>query len=214
MRIILLGPPGSGKGTQGDLIEKKYGFPKVSSGDLLRQAVKNEALLDEEVEGALNCGRLVSDDIIMLMIKDRISQEDCRKGYVMDGFPRNLNQAKMFEEINGKRKEIVLDIYLSEKTLIERLGARRICPQCGAIYNMKLQYPEKEETCDACGARLIRRQDDELHVIKERLRVYRNQEKTLIDYYKQKGVYNKIDGEKNIEDVFSDICEIMDKAIA
>ena len=213
MRIILLGPPGSGKGTQAELIQKKYGFPKISSGDFLRREVREGTDLGKKAERAMNRGALVSDDIVVEMIKKRISLPDCKRGYILDGFPRNIAQASRLEEIADKRSEIVIDIHLSEQTLVSRLSSRRICSSCGAIYSSQTQSPRKEGVCDICQGALTQRKDDTPHVIEERLRLYETQTKALIDYYRKKGVFHRVDGEGKVEAVFSHICSILDKEI-
>jgi adenylate kinase len=213
MRIILLGPPGSGKGTQAELIQKKYGFPKISSGDFLRREVREGTDLGKKAERAMNRGALVSDEIVVEMIKKRISLPDCKRGYILDGFPRNIAQAGRLEEIAGKGSEIVIDIHLSEQTLVSRLSSRRICSRCGAIYSSQTQSPRKEGVCDICQGALIQRKDDTPQVIEERLKLYETQTKALIDYYRKKGVFHRVDGEGKVEAVFSHICSILDKEI-
>jgi adenylate kinase len=214
MRVILLGPPGSGKGTQGELIEKKYGFPKISTGDLLRREVQEKTPLGEIAEAKMNQGELVSDEIVIEMIKHRIIQSDCIRGYVLDGFPRNVVQARRLEDIGEKRPEIVIDIHLSEQALIQRLSARRICSGCGAIYNLLIRNPSKEGRCDVCGSKLIQRKDDRPEVIKERLRVYHEQAEALIDYYSKKNVYFRIEGEGKPEAISRNIYSVLDREIA
>ena len=214
MRVILLGPPGGGKGTQGELIEKKYGFPKISTGDLLRREVQEKTPLGEMARAKMNQGELVSDDIVIEMIKQRIFQPDYKRGYVLDGFPRNISQARRLEEIEEKRPEIVIDIYLSEQVLIQRLSARRVCSGCGVIYNLLARNPKKEGACDVCGSELIQREDDTPDVIKERLKVYHEQTEALIDYYSTKKVYFRIDGEGKIETISTNIYSVLDREIA
>ena len=214
MRVILLGPPGGGKGTQGELIEKKYGFPKISTGDLLRREVQEKTPLGEMARAKMNQGELVSDDIVIEMIKQRVFQSDYKRGYVLDGFPRNIIQARRLEDIEENRPEIVIDIYLSEQVLIQRLSARRVCSGCGAIYNLLARNPKKEGTCDVCGSELIQREDDTPDVIKERLKVYHEQTEALIDYYSRKKVYFRIDGEGKIESISKNIYSILDREIA
>ncbi|MFC2169677.1 adenylate kinase [Acidobacteriota bacterium] len=213
IRIILLGPPGSGKGTQADFLEKKYGFPKISTGDLLRQAVQKKTSLGQKAKVFMDRGDLVSDDIVNDMIKERASQADCRNGYILDGFPRNINQALQLEKIDGVYGEIALDIRLSNQTLIKRLSARRVCSNstCGATYNLLARYPKSEGLCDACGGKLIQRPDDKPEVIQERLRVYNLQTEPLVDYYKKKRIYHSVDGEGEIETVFKEICAILNR---
>jgi adenylate kinase len=209
MRIILLGPPGSGKGTQGSLIERKYGFPKISSGDLLREAVQLETSLGRRAKASMDKGDLVSDELVMEMIETRLAREDCQKGYVLDGFPRNIKQAHMLEKIAARRDEVVLDIQVNEKKLIERLSSRRICSQCGNIYNLAIKNPREGDICDTCGAGLVQRQDDMPEVIAERLKVYHQETEPLVGHYKNKGNYFSIEGDRSIETVFHSIQEVL-----
>jgi adenylate kinase len=213
IRVILLGPPGSGKGTQGDLVGKKYSYPKISTGDILRLEVKEGTPLGKKAKAVMDQGDLVSDDIVVEIVKKRILHPDCSKGYVLDGFPRNVSQAQGLEEMEGNRAEIVLNISLTEKALISRLSARRVCFRCGAVYNLLARHPKKDGSCDVCQSKLIQRQDDRPGVIKERLRVYHRQTEPLIDYYKEKKVYHRIDGEGTIEAVFDEISSILDRDI-
>ncbi len=214
MRIILLGPPGSGKGTQGDLIAQKYGFPKISTGDLLREAVHENTPLGQKAEAAMNRGDLVSDELVMQIVAERVAREDCKKGYVLDGFPRNLKQAHMLEAVENQQTELVLDIQLSEEMLLERLSSRRVCSRCGNIYNIFSKAPARPDTCDACNARLIQRRDDTPEIIMERLRVYRGETEPLVEYYQRKGNYHKIEGETDIESVFQNIKSVIKAELA
>lgn len=214
MRIILLGPPGCGKGTQGELIERKYGFPKISAGDILRQAVKEGNFLGKKAETFMNQGKLVSDDIVIKMIEERIKKADCRIGYVLDGFPRNIIQAKALDKFGDSSPEIVIDIQMDERALVNRLTARRVCSRCGAIYNLLVRKPRQKEICDVCGGPLVRRQDDDPEVIKERLGVYHLQTEKLIGYYLRKKVYDKVNGQGEINTVFRRICALLDRKVA
>lgn len=211
MRIILLGPPGSGKGTQADLMQKKYGFPKISTGDLLRDAVERRTSLGQRIKAAMNQGLLVSDDIVMSLLQERMEKADCRDGCILDGFPRNLAQAKALEKMDDGSSVIVIDIRLGEKEIIDRLSARRICSQCQTICNLSISRSEHEGECDSCGGRLIQREDDRPEVIQERLRVYHQETEKLINYYKEKGLYHRVDGHGDIEDVFRRICDVMNQ---
>ncbi len=212
MRIILLGPPGSGKGTQGALIEQKYGFPKISTGDLLRQAVQKRTLLGLQAEKAMGRGELVSDDFVFKMLAERAAKEDCKKGYVLDGFPRNMKQVKMLEGLDMPY-EVVLDIRVADEVLVARLSTRRSCSKCGNIYNLVAKAPVKPELCDLCQGELIQRRDDEPAVIKERLRVYHQETDPLVQYYREKNIYHQIDGDRKIEHVFQDIQTILKNEI-
>jgi len=214
MRFILFGPPGSGKGTQADLIEKKYGFPKISAGDLLRQAVKTESLLGKKAKDSMNRGQLVSDEIVTEIVRQRISRSDCRRGYVLDGFPRNIYQAKIIDKLKHEEIEVAIEIFLSDKILFERLESRRICPHCWNVYNIDKKSLDKEPTCDICHEKLIIREDDKPEVVKERLRIFRRYKGLLADYYKKKKVYHTVDGNAKVDTIFGIICAIIDKKIS
>lgn len=209
MRIILLGPPGSGKGTQGDLIAQKYGFPKISTGDLLREAVREGTSLGKKAEATMNRGDLVSDELVLQMVAERITKEDCQKGYVLDGFPRNLEQAHMLESLGSRPSEIILDFRVNEERLIERLSSRRICTRCGHIYNLLVKAPDQPGLCDACQGELIQRKDDNPGIIRERLKVYREETEPLVAHYQKKNNYHKIDGDKDIESVFQEVQAVL-----
>ncbi len=214
MRIILLGPPGSGKGTQGKLIEKKYKVPHISTGDLLRKEVEEGTPLGKEAEAIMRRGELVSDDVMIKMIWERVIQPEYQKGYVLDGFPRTIAQAQKLEEVDQKHDEVAIEIHLSDQALLERLASRRVCPHCERIYNLLLQPPIKSGHCDKCAAKLIQREDDRPEVIKDRLKVYHQQTKPLIDHYSQRKVFFRINGQASIEDIFMKICLILDKKFA
>ena len=213
IRVILLGPPGSGKGTQGDLVGEKYSFPKISTGDILRLEIQEGTPIGKKAKATMDQGDLVSDDIVVEIVKKRILQSDCSKGYVLDGFPRNVSQAQGLEKMEENRAEIVMEISLTEKTLISRLSARKVCFRCGAVYNLLVRHPKKDGVCDICQSKLIQRQDDRPGVIKERLKVYHRQTEPLIGYYKEKKIYHRIDGEGKIEAIFDEISSILDGEI-
>lgn len=203
MRIILLGPPGSGKGTQGDLIQEKYALPRISSGDLLRDAVQKATPLGRQAEAFMNRGELVSDSLVVNMIQERILQPDCQNGYILDGFPRTIPQAEHLDEIEPDSGEIVLDIQVPDEVIIERLSARRICSECGTIFNIK-SHPERgDDVCTACGGRLIQRDDDKADVINNRLEVYHRQTQPLAQYYRAKNIYHTISGQGTVTDIFT-----------
>lgn len=213
MRIILLGPPGSGKGTQGDLIEEKYSFPKISSGDLLRDAVARGTELGKKAEAFMNRGALVSDELVVAMIRDRIAAPDCGTGYVLDGFPRTIPQAESLAVLDLAVREVVLDVKLDDAHIIDRISARRICSQCGNIFNLKIKAPAVDKVCDLCGGELIQREDDRPEVISRRLQVYREQTLPLVAYYTDRQVYFPVDGAGGIEDVFAQIAAVLEENI-
>jgi adenylate kinase len=214
MRIILFGPPGSGKGTQGDLIEKRYGLPKISTGDLLRRAVLEKTALGRKAEAQMNQGKLVSDDIVEGLVRERIVGPDCRAGYVLDGFPRNLAQVKSLEAMDGSRPETAIEIEVDACTLVERMQSRLTCRKCGAIFNLALQKPKIKGRCDVCGGPLFQREDDRPAVISERLKVYKEQTEKIKAHYQAKNVYQRVDGSGSIEDVFDRLSRILDQRLA
>lgn len=214
MRIILLGAPGSGKGTQGDLITEKYGFPRISTGDLLRQAVRERTALGKEAEALMQEGLLVSDGIVEGMVRERISSPDCRKGYILDGFPRNIPQAQALEKMDGKRPEVVIGIEIRSQVLIKRLSQRWICPDCQAVYNTNVRAPKEKGRCDACASALVQRMDDRPEVIRERIKVYQEQTEKLIQYYREKKTYQAVNGVGQPEAIFKEISGILDMELA
>ncbi len=214
MRIILLGPPGSGKGTQGELVEKKYGLPRISTGDLLRRAVADKTPLGLKAETMMNQGKLVSDNIVVDLVRERTAKPDCRKGYLLDGFPRNLAQARRLEAMDPERPEIVIDIDLNLDLLIGRLESRRVCGGCSAVYNHGLNLPRQEDRCDICGGRLEQRKDDQPDIIRERMRVYKERTEKLREYYQTKKVYHRVDGNGTVEEVFGRISGYLDRRLA
>ncbi len=213
MRIILMGAPGSGKGTQGDFITRKFGYPKISSGDLLRQAVKDNTPLGREAEAVMKHGDLVSDHVVIGMIKERIEKGGCQQGYILDGFPRTLSQALALEKMSPGEAEIVIDIHLDDQVVIDRISARRICSGCNHIFNLLLKSPEHKEICEECGGTLVQRADDKPEVIKERLEVYHKQRDALVEFYKEKNVYACVEGDADREDIFESICSILDPSM-
>ncbi len=214
MRIILLGSPGSGKGTQADLIHKKYGFPKISTGDLLRQSVKERTPFGRKAESFMNRGELVSDAIVIGIVNERISKDDCKKGYVLDGFPRNIPQASELERMEPFRREIAIYIHLADQAIIDRLIMRRICSDCGKIYNIHQNKPNEENECDACHGPLIQREDDIPEVIEERLRVYHEKTEALLEYYRTKKVFHRIDGDGKIKEIFDQVCSVLNSELS
>ena len=213
MRVILLGAPGSGKGTAAERIRSVYGFPKISTGDLLREAVREKTPLGLVAAGQMGKGGLVDDATVLALLRERLAREDCRAGYVLDGYPRNLAQAKSLEAIGAAGPEVVIELRTSERVVLERLAHRRTCPACEAIYHVVNKPPVKAGLCDACGAGLVQRADDEPSVIVERLKTYHAQTEPMIAHYAAKGTLHAVDGNGTAEAVFEEIRNVLDGAL-
>lgn len=204
MNLILLGPPGAGKGTQAALLSQRLGIPHVASGDLFREAMKRGTELGRKAQSYIERGVLVPDEVTSAMIEERLKEADCLKGVVLDGFPRTLEQARALEGIlaRGEKKvDRVVVIQVSEDTLIERLSGRRTCRRCQANYHILFNPPQKEGVCDECGGDLYPRSDDKEETVRKRFRVYIEETAPLIDYYRRQGLLTEIDGEQGIEGV-------------
>jgi adenylate kinase len=214
MRIILFGPPGSGKGTQGDLVECRYGFPKISTGDLLRRAVRERTPLGVKAEAMMNRGELVSDEIVEGLVREKLASPHTRRGYLLDGFPRNLAQVRALEAMDGGRPEVIIEIDVDSRSLIERMQGRLTCRACGTVCNLRLQKPRTEGRCDICGGELYQREDDRPEVISERLRVYKEQTEKIRAHYQTKGVFHRVDGSGTVDEVFGRISRILDRELA
>ena len=210
MRVILLGAPGSGKGSVGDLVRSAYGFPKISTGDLLRDAVQKKTPLGLQAASQMGKGGLVDDALVLALLRERLAGLDCRIGYILDGYPRNLSQAKDLESLDGGRREIVFLIDVREDVVARRIGSRRLCPGCEAIYNVITKKPAREGVCDGCGTSLVQRQDDRPELVPERLKTYHAKTEPLIAYYEAKGVLHRIDGNGTIEETFRPIRLVLD----
>ncbi len=208
MRIVLLGAPGSGKGTQGKKLSERYGIPQISTGDLLRAAVAAGTPLGKQAKAVMEAGQLVSDDIVMELIRERLREPDTEPGFILDGFPRNLAQAEaldaMLAEID-KPLQVALHIDVDFDTLIQRLTGRRTCESCGQMYNIYFSPPKVDGVCDKCGGRLIQRADDNEETIRKRLEVYRSQTMPLIEYYRKQGKLRTVKGDGSIDDIFEKI---------
>ena len=215
MMILLFGPPGVGKGTQADLLSKKYNLKKFSMGDILREEVSFNSLLGSRVEEHIRLGNLVPDDIVVEIVENFLIEN--RNGHILfDGFPRTMNQALILERSLarlGMSVDVALEMYLSEEDIIKRLRNRRHCPNCGRIYNYITDPPKKDGVCDNCGQRLIKRIDDDEDVIKKRLEVYEEETKPITDYYKSLSVYKQIDAAISREEVFKKISGIINGRI-
>lgn len=208
MNIILMGPPGAGKGTQADKIVGKYNIPHISTGDMFRAAIKNETKLGLEAKSYIDAGKLVPDELTCDIVKERLANDDCQNGFLLDGFPRTIFQAetlaKTLEEM-AKKIDIVINIDVPFDVLIKRLTGRRMCRNCGASYHLEFNPPKVAGVCDKCGGELYQRSDDNIEAATARLETYTNETKPLIDFYKEKNVLKEINGLQSIDEVFVDI---------
>ncbi len=208
MHILLMGPPGAGKGTQAANLVKEFAIPHISTGDMFRAAVKEGTELGKQAKACMDSGKLVPDAVTIGIVKERLAKPDCEKGFILDGFPRTVEQAdalsKILPEI-GLKLTRVLNINVPAAELIERAVGRRICKKCGATYHIKFNPTKVEGICDACGGELFQRADDSEKTMKSRLSVYEAQTKPLIEYYQKAGLYTEVDGRQAIDKVFADV---------
>ncbi len=213
MRIVLLGAPGAGKGTQAKKLIEKYGIPQISTGDLLRAAVSAGTALGKEAKSYMDKGELVPDSVVLGMVEERLKQDDCKKGYILDGFPRNTAQAqaldKMLAALNMSLTGAV-SVDVPFEDLMKRLTGRRTCKACGQMYNIYFSAPKKEGACDKCSGELYQRDDDKEATIKKRLEVYTAQTEPLKGYYKNKGIVKSVAGTGSIDEIFSKVCAILE----
>lgn len=212
MKIIMLGAPGAGKGTQAKMIAEKFGIPHISTGDIFRANIKNGTELGAKAKEYMDQGLLVPDELTCDLVVDRIQQEDCKKGYILDGFPRTIPQAEALDAALTKLGESIdfaINVEVPDENIVRRMGGRRACVSCGATYHVVYNAPAKENVCDACGAELILRDDDKPETVQKRLSVYHEQTQPLIDYYTKKGVIAEVDGTIDMQDVFAAICKIL-----
>ncbi|NLO92721.1 MAG: adenylate kinase [Clostridiaceae bacterium] len=211
MRIVLLGPPGAGKGTQAKILSKDFNIPHISTGDIFRTNIKMQTPLGELAKRYIDAGKLVPDNVTLDIVHDRLRQEDCAVGFIMDGFPRTIIQAKMFDEmlkeLNAK-VDIVINITASDNLLVKRLSGRRMC-QCGKTYHLINNPPKREGICDVCNSPLYIRDDDKEETVKERLVTYHKQTCPLIDYYTEGKLIQNFDGEKTIEETTREILDVL-----
>lgn len=217
--IILLGSPGAGKGTQAKLIAKHYSIPHISTGDILRANVALGTVLGQKAKEVMYRGELVSDDLVNAMVAERLSHADCRRGFILDGFPRTTAQAEWLDRElaarpGGGRTLVVISVDVSYNQLLQRLTGRRSCPVDGKIYNIYYQPPKQQGVCDLCGAQLIQRKDDTEEVISERLKSYERQTLPLIDYYRRQGRLCRVNGELPVEQVMQEIFRTIDGGAA
>ncbi len=211
--IILLGPPGSGKGTQADILQERIGLPHVASGDLFRYNLKNKTPLGLKAKAYMDRGDLVPDDITIAMVLDRLAREDCAKGAILDGFPRTIAQAEALDAAlaeKGLGIDKALNIIVPDEVIIERITGRRICPVCGATYHVKFNPPKEDNRCDNDGAELYQRDDDKPETVRNRLKVYRELTSPLVDYYRAQGLLVAIDGNRPIAEVTEAILQALE----
>lgn len=212
MKIIMLGAPGAGKGTQAKKIADKYGIPHISTGDIFRANIKNGTELGKKAKTYMDQGALVPDELVVDLVVDRVAQDDAKNGYVLDGFPRTIPQAealdKALEAINEK-VDYAINVEVPDENIINRMSGRRACVACGGTYHIKYIPTKVEGICDACGGELILRDDDKPETVKKRLDVYHEQTQPLIDYYTGKGILKEVDGTQDMEDVFKAITDIL-----
>ena len=215
MNLILLGLPGAGKGTQAARITKKYDLPHISTGDMFRAAMKNETELGKEAKKYMDAGDLVPDQVTNGIVEERLDEDDAQTGFLLDGYPRTINQAQALEDMledKGRSLDTVLYIQVDKEILLERLTGRFICSNCGATYHKTNKQPEKEGVCDVCGSTdFYQRDDDKPETVKRRIQVNEDQSNVLFDFYKDRGIVARVDGQGDPNDVFEDVKEILDQ---
>ena len=213
MRIVLLGPPGAGKGTQAAKLVNQYNIPHISTGDIFRKNLKERTSLGLKAKEYMDKGLLVPDDLVVDIVKERLLEEDCKSGFLLDGFPRTVEQAKALEremERLGIGLNGVINIDIEDEILIDRLTSRLVCKKCGATYNEKFNKPKTRNICDLCGGELYTRDDDKEDTVKNRLEVYKKQTKPLIEYYETKGILATVNGILDPKEVFAEICKALE----
>lgn len=212
MKIIMLGAPGAGKGTQAKMIAEKYGLPHISTGDIFRANIKNGTELGKEAKEYMDKGLLVPDELTVRLLLDRVAQDDCKNGYVLDGFPRTIPQAEVLDEKLselGEKVDYAINVDVPDENIVNRMSGRRACLSCGATYHIVSIPPKKEGICDVCGSELVLRDDDKPETVQNRLKVYHEQTQPLIDFYEKKGVLRSVDGTLPMEEVFTAITKIL-----
>ena len=212
MKIIMLGAPGAGKGTQAQMIAEQYHIPHISTGDIFRANIKNGTELGKKAKEFMDKGQLVPDELTVQLLLDRVAQDDCKDGYVLDGFPRTIPQADVLDqELTklGDKVEYAINVDVPDENIIHRMSGRRACLKCGATYHIEHIPPKKEGICDKCGSELVQREDDKPETVKNRLSVYHEQTQPLIEYYTRKNILKTVDGTRDMKDVFSDIITIL-----
>ena len=212
MKIIMLGAPGAGKGTQAKMLAEKYKIPHISTGDIFRANIKNGTELGRQAKEYMDKGLLVPDELTVKILLDRVAQADCSEGYVLDGFPRTIPQAEVLDEALtklGEKIDFAINVDVPDENIVKRMSGRRACLKCGATYHIEHIPPKKEGICDTCGSELVLRDDDKPETVLSRLKVYHDQTQPLIDFYTAKGVLNTVDGTVDMKDVFNAIVSIL-----
>ncbi len=212
MKIIMLGAPGAGKGTQAKMIADKYSIPHVSTGDIFRANIKEQTELGMEARKYMDQGLLVPDELTVKILLDRVAKDDCKNGYVLDGFPRTIPQAEVLDKAVSELNESIdfaINVDVKDENIIRRMSGRRACLKCGATYHIEHIPPKKEGICDKCGSELVLRDDDKPETVEKRLKVYHEQTQPLIDYYNKKGILREVDGSQDMKDVFKAIVSIL-----
>lgn len=213
MKIIMLGAPGAGKGTQAKMLSERYGIPHISTGDIFRMNIKNNTVLGQKAKGYMDAGQLVPDELVVDLVIDRIKAKDCMKGFILDGFPRTIPQAEALDyALNNQNEKVdcAINVDVPDEAIIERMAGRRACVGCGATYHVVNLSSKVEGICDVCGEKLILREDDKPETVKKRLEVYHEQTKPLIDYYNKKKALLTVDGTRDIQVVFAEIIKELD----
>ena len=212
MKIIMLGAPGAGKGTQAKMIAEQYKIPHISTGDIFRANIKNGTDLGKKAKEYMDKGQLVPDELTVEILLDRVAQDDCKNGYVLDGFPRTIPQADVLDkELTklGDKVDFAIDVDVPDENIVRRMSGRRACLKCGATYHIEHIPPKQEGICDTCGSELVQRDDDKPETVQNRLKVYHEQTQPLIDYYNAKNILKSVDGTKDMQEVFDEITGIL-----
>ncbi len=212
MRLVLLGAPGAGKGTQAKKLISKYGIPQISTGDILRKAVADGTPLGKEAKSYMDSGGLVPDSVVIGLVKERLAQDDCKKGYILDGFPRTTPQAEALDAVLAEMNaplDTALSVDVDPDILMKRLTGRRTCKSCQQMYNVHFTPSQKEGVCDKCNGELFQRADDKEETIKNRLEVYEKSTAPLIDYYGKKNILKSVEGMGSVDDIFNKVCSVL-----
>lgn len=211
MKLILIGCPGAGKGTQAKRLSKHFNIPHISTGDLLREQIELKTELGKKITNIMDSGQLVPDEIVSNILSERLKRDDCKKGYILDGYPRNLSQAEGLSDIIGEADKVIF-IEVNEDVIVERMSGRRDCPKCGQMYHIKHNPSKVSGVCDECGSALIQRKDDEEDTVKNRLRVYHETTMPIINYYDKKGILFRVSGNGDIEEITSCLIKTLEEA--